>query len=158
MDLQHKQRQRHILDSEKNIVSANAKKEHIESTVSDLNEKQKEIQDRKKEKVGQIKEKGKEHDAVTKVLDENTENFNKMEKEDHGLREDMKNTNAKRKKIKADAEMEKTKKEKLENLPEENKKKIGECEEHRDSWEKKVEEKEKEYDAAVATLRSDSCF
>jgi len=68
----------------------------------------------------------------------------------------MKNTNVKRKKIKQDAEIEKGKHEKLVNLPEENQKKIEECIEHRDSWEKKVEEREAEYEEAMKTLRTDT--
>jgi structural maintenance of chromosome 4 len=156
VEITHKQHQRHIVDSEKNIIKATEKKGEIEASVSDLNEKQKEIQDRKKEKQGEIKEDGKKYDKLQKELDENKERFDKFEKEDHGLREDMKNTNVKRKKIKQDAEAEKVKKEKLVNLPEENKAKIEECTEHRDSWEKKVEEKEVEYEAAMASLKSDT--
>merc|ERR1712226_223259 len=104
-----KQRQRYILDSEKNIVKATTKKE---------------------EKQEVIKEKGKAFDKLQGELEEAKQNFDNFEKEDTGLREDMKNTNVKRKKIKQDLEVEKTKKEKLENLPVENEKKIEECTEH----------------------------
>merc|ERR1712038_1771677 len=95
VEVMHKQRQRYILDSERNIAKATAKKEEIDASVLDLNEKQKEILGRKKEK------------------EEAKQNFANFEKEDTGLREDMKSTNVKRKKIKQDVEVEKTKKEKL---------------------------------------------
>ena len=156
VEIMHKQRQRYIVDSEKNIVHAVKKKEAIDASVSHLNEQQKEIVDRKKEKQGEIKEKGKSYEKLQKELDENKEKFDQFEKEDHGLREDMKNANVKRKKIKQDVEVDKTKREKLVNLPEENQKKIEECTEHRDTWEKKVEEKEAEYTAAMATLKSET--
>ena len=156
VEVMHKQRQRYILDSEKNIAKATAKKEEIDASVSDLNEKQKEIIGRKKEKQDAIKEKGKEYDKLQGELEENKQNFDSFEKEDTGLREDLKNTNVKRKKIKQDVEVEKAKKEKLESLPEDNQKKIEECTEHRDSWEKKREEKEAEYETAMASLKSDT--
>ena len=156
VEVMHKQRQRYILDSEKNIAKATAKKEEIDASVSDLNEKQKEIIGRKKEKQDEIKVKGKAYDKLQGELEEAKKNFDNFEKEDTGLREDMKNTNVKRKKIKQDMEVEKAKKEKLENLPEENQKKIEECTEHRDSWEKKREEKEEEYETAMASLKSDT--
>ena len=76
--------------------------------------------------------------------------------EDTSLREDVKNTNARRKKIKAQMEKEKENKEKLENLPEENQKKIDECLELREKLEKKVEDEEANYEAAMATLKTDT--
>merc|ERR1711962_1066854 len=156
VEVMHMQRQRYILDSQRNIAKATAKKEEIDASVSDLNEKQKEILGRKKEKQEAIKEKGKQFDKLQGELEGAKQNFANFEKEDTGLREDMKSTNVKRKKIKQDVEVEKTKKEKLENLPEENQKKIEECTEHRDSWEKKREEKEAEYETAMANLKSDT--
>merc|ERR1719477_472180 len=110
VEVMHKQRQRYILDSERNIAKATAKKEEIDASVSDLNEKQKEILGRKKEKQEAIKEKGKEFDKLQGELEEAKQNFANFEKEDTGLREDMKSTNVKRKKIKQDVEVEKTKK------------------------------------------------
>ena len=110
VEVMHKQRQRYILDSEKNIVKATTKKEEIDASVSDLNEKQKEIIGRKKEKQEEIKVKGKAYDKLQGELEEAKKNFDNFEKEDTGLREDMKNTNVKRKKIKQDMEVEKVKK------------------------------------------------
>jgi len=156
VEVTHKQRQRYILDSETNIEKAVKRKEEIEASVSDLNDKQKEIVGRKKEKQEEIKAKGKDYDKLTEELDEQKAQFDKMEKEDTGHREDMKSANVKRKKIKQEAEVEKGKREKLEGLPEENAKKIAECEEHRDTWEQKVEEKEAEYEAAMASLKMDT--
>jgi structural maintenance of chromosome 4 len=156
VDIQSKQRQRYILDAEKNITHATTKKEGIEASVSDLNEKQKEIVDRKKAKQDEISKDGKSYEKLQKHMEEQKAQFDKMEKEDTGHREDMKNTNVKRKKIKQDAEVEKGKREKLENLPEENKRKIDECEEHRETWERKAEEKDAEYEAALATLKTDT--
>merc|ERR1711915_370948 len=50
VEKEHKQRQRFIVDSERNIVKSTKSKEEIEASVSDLNEKQKAIQEKKKEK------------------------------------------------------------------------------------------------------------
>ena len=77
---------------------------------------------------------------VQKEIEANSEEFKKLELEDATLREDIKGTNARRKKIKAQIAKENENKEKLENLPEENQRKIDECIELREKLEKKVED------------------
>ena len=116
----------------------------------------KEVNDRKKEKEGEIKEKGECFEKVQKDIEDLGEQFKKFEVEDTTLREDLKSTNVKRKKQKQLAEAEKVKQEKLIATPEENKKKIDECVEMKDKLEKKVEEEEANYETAMASLKSDT--
>ena len=150
------QRLKYIQDSEKNIVKSTEKKKEIEDSVSELNDKLKEITGRRKEKDSNIVEKGKEFDQVQSAIDALKEMFKRLELEDTTLREDVKSTNTRRKKLKAQIELEKDKKEKLENVPEENTKKIEECVELREKLEKKVVEEENKYEAALASLREDT--
>ena len=46
--------------------------------------------------------------------------------------------------------------EKLKSLPEENKEKIAECQEQRTKLEKRVEEEETNYEAAMANLKQET--
>merc|ERR1711874_893800 len=95
----HTQNQRHIVDAEKNITKASEKKAEIEASVSELSEKLKNVHDKKKEKADDIKKAGKEFEEVSRNIDELSEKFKKCELEDTSLREDLKNTNVKRKKL-----------------------------------------------------------
>lgn len=156
VEKQYRQRLRYILDAERNITKATEKKDEIEASVSDLTDKLKEVTDKRKEKDGEMQEKGKDFNKIEGEIDGLSESFKKLEMEDTSLREDVKNTNARRKKIKAQMEKEKENKEKLENLPEENQKKIDECLELREKLEKKVEDEEANYEAAMATLKTDT--
>ena len=123
----YRQRRKYIQEAEGNILKSQEKKNEIEESVSELNEKLKETTGKRKEKEGEILEKGKSFDAVQAEIEKLGDKFKKLELEDTGLREDVKHTNARRKKIKAQIDVEKEKKEKLENLPEENTRKIEEC-------------------------------
>ena len=152
----YRQRRKYIQEGEANIVKSEEKKNEIEESVSDLNEQLKEITGKRKEKEGEILEKGKSFEAVQAEIEVLGDKFKKLELEDTGLREDVKHTNARRKKIKAQMELEKEKKEKLENLPEENARKIEECVELREKLEKKVVEEETKYETAMASLREDT--
>ena len=152
----YRQRRKYIQEAEENILKSQEKKNEIEESVSELNEKLKEITGRRKEKEGEILEKGKSFDAVQAEIERLGDKFKKLELEDTGLREDVKHTNARRKKIKAQMELEKEKKDKLVNLPEENTRKIEECVELRDKLEKKLLEEENKYETAMASLREDT--
>ena len=152
----YRQRRKYIHEAEINIVKSEEKKKEIEESVSDLTEKLQEITGKRKEKEGEILEKGKSFDAVQEEIEILGNKFKKLELEDTGLREDLKHTNARRKKIKAQMELEKEKKEKLENLPEENTRKIEECVELREKLEKKLVEEENKYETAMASLREDT--
>ena len=153
---QHRQRLRYILDAENNTTMAKDKKNEIEASASDLTDKLKEVTGKRKEKEGEILEKGKEFDKIQREIEVYSEEFKKLELEDATLREDIKGTNTRRKKIKAQINKENENKEKLENLPEENQKKIDECIELREKLEKKVEEEEEKYESAMATLKTDT--
>ena len=151
-----RQSSRYILDSEKNIEKANEKKSQIEESASDLTDKLKEVTGRRKEKEADIIEKGKDFDKVQKEIESYQESFKKLELEDTTLREELKSTNARRKKVKAQVEKEKENKEKYENMPAENQKKIDECQELREKLEKKVADEEENYETAMATLKTDT--
>jgi len=156
VDKTFRQRSRYILDAENNITKATEKKTEIEESVSDLTEKMKEIEAKRKGKDGEIKEKGVSFDEVLKKIEELEDKFKKFELEDTSLREDLKNTNAKRKKVKQLVEAEKAKQEKLIACPEENKKKIDECVELKAKLEKKVDEEEANYETAMSSLKTDT--
>ena len=103
-----------------------------------------------------MKEKRKAFEKIEKEVEELKAVFTKLEIEDSSLSEEIKTTNARRKKTKTQVEKEKETKEKLENLPEENQRKIDECVELRDKLEKKVEEEEIKYEEAMTTLKTDT--
>ena len=136
VEKQHRQRLRYILDAERNITMAAEKKNEIEASATDLTDKLKQVTGQRKEKEAEILEKGKDFDKVQKEIEAYSEEFKKLELEDATLREDIKGTNARRKKIKAQIAKENENKEKLENLPEENQRKIDECIELREKLEK----------------------
>merc|ERR1712242_508007 len=101
VEKQHRQRLRYILDAENNITMANDKKNEIEASASDLTDKLKEVTGKRKEKEVEILEKGKDFDKIQNEIEVYSEEFKKLELEDATLREDIKGTNTRRKKIKA---------------------------------------------------------
>ena len=151
-----RQRCRYIWDAENNITRATDKKNEIEASASDLTEKLKVVIEERKAKDEEMKEKGKAFEKIEKEVEELKAVFTKLEIEDSSLSEEIKTTNARRKKTKTQVEKEKETKEKLENLPEENQRKIDECVELRDKLEKKVEEEEIKYEEAMTTLKTDT--
>ena len=73
--------------------SNEAKKNEIESSVSDLTEALKEVQDKRKGLEQEMKERGKDYGEAEKALEKLLEEFQEFEREDTNLKEDMKNTN-----------------------------------------------------------------
>jgi len=152
----HIKNQRFIMDAGVIVAKVTEEKEEIEASASDLTEKLKEATDARKNKEKELKEKGGEFDTVEKQMEASLETFKKLEKEDVGHKEDMKNTNTKRKKVKQLLSLEQEKKEKLEAVPEENKKKIEECVELRDQNKEKMEKEEENYATAMKTLSAET--
>jgi len=158
-ELTHKQNtvcQLKMHNCRKNISDNEAKKQEIESSVSDLTEQLKEIHDKRKGVEKEISAKGSEYTASQKKVDEHQNEFNKYELEDTNLKEDMKNTNVRRKKLKQLIELEKSKNEKLSCLPEENAEKITECQEQREKLESRVVDEDANYEKAMASLKAET--
>ena len=158
-ELTHKQNticQLKMHNCKKEISENETKKNDIESSVSQLTEQLKEIHDKRKSAEKEISAKGAEFSAAQKKVEEHQNDFKKHELEDTNLKEDMKNTNVRRKKLKQLIELEKTKNEQLSTLPEENAEKITECQEQREKLEGRVVEEDKNYELAMTSLKAET--
>jgi len=154
--LENKDNQANIASLNKNISEQEAQKNEIENSASELTSKLKELQSKRKEIETEISEKAKEHGVTGKEIEKLTATFNKHEVEDTNLKEDLKNTHNRRKKLIQLLKLEKEKSERLTSLPQENKEKIDELEVQRQKLEAKVEDEEKNYEAAMATLKQET--
>jgi len=140
----------------KEIEQHQAMKNEIEESVSDLTGRLKDAQNKRKQLEKNMNDKGVELWKLSKEIELKDAEFKKFEVEDTNLKEDLKNTNTRRKKLIQLNKLEKEKLERLEILPEQNREKITECIEQRDKLEKKVVEEEANYEKAMTTLKSET--
>jgi len=154
--LENKSLQGRIKNLQLNIGKQEEQKNEIESSASELTNKLKELSARRKEIETEVTSKGKEFSTTGKEVERLTAEFNKLEVEDTNLKEDLKNTHNRRKKLIQLLKLEKEKLERLESLPQENKGKIDELEEQRVKLEAKVCDEEANYETAMATLKQET--
>ena len=92
VEKQHRQRLRYILDAENNIAMANDKKKEIEASARELTNKLKEVTGKRKEKLRDFLEKGKEYGKIQKEIKVYSEMFKRLELEEAILRIFIKDT------------------------------------------------------------------
>ena len=136
--------------------SAQEKKQKIDDGLSDIKKKLGELNEKKVDKEGGMKEIGGELESILKIKDESSEKFKNLESEDNKLQEDMKHKNQKRKKIVAQLKTEKEKLEELKEQPEKNLANIEECQTLKKSLEEKRVKEEEAYAKAMESLSSET--
>ncbi|MPC09379.1 Structural maintenance of chromosomes protein 4 [Portunus trituberculatus] len=138
------------------VKKAEAKKEEISEGMSDIKKKLEELEEKKKEKEGEIHTLGKRLEKVNALKEESSEKFKALESEDVKMQEDLKHKNQKRKKLMAQLATDKNKLEELEKVPEKNEKSIEECVTLREQLEAKRKKEDEAYHKAMSTLNSET--
>ena len=141
---------------ERKLEKTKKKKAEFEENAKEVLEKLHVILEKRKSKEGKLAGVQEEMGKLSKELEETEESFKNFELEDTKLRDEMKNLNAKRKKVANLAKVEREQCEKLEKVPESNRQKIEECEELQKKHEGQVDEEQRKYDVALENLKTET--
>ena len=148
--------QQYVMSYEKRVEITKGKKQEYEEKVKEQLAQVEEVTAKKTAKEEKYKSMQKEMERLQKDTIETQENFSKFELEDAKIREEMKNMNAKRKKLIGQSKLEKEKAESFSKVPEKNQGKIDECEELKEKYQRQVVEEQETYDKALESLKAET--
>ncbi|XP_076044466.1 structural maintenance of chromosomes 4-like protein gluon [Oratosquilla oratoria] len=148
--------QRRILDCGKTMAQAEAKKNEIDESMSEIKEQLKELGAKKQAKEEKLKKIAKELEITKTKKEELTEKFKVLEGEDVKLQEDLKHKNQKRKKFNAQLKADREKLEELLQVPMKNEKNIEECVQLKGKLEEEAKKEEEAYHVAMQSLNSET--
>ena len=148
--------QRYVYECNKKIEVIEDKRKKYEESAQETIEKVEAVSKQKEEKEKEYSQCKKDWSKVQVELEKAQEDFNSHDKLDNQLREEMKATNIKRKKLATLVKEQEAKLEHLSSVPEANKKKIEECEELKQKKEAELKDEEEKYDKAAENLRSET--
>ena len=147
---------KYTLQYRKQIDSTQKEMDDFQKTVNEKMTQLNEIKARKATKENKLKFMEKEMVRLQNDLEESKDNFHKFEMEDTELREEMKNINAKRKRLMTTSKTEKEKESRFEKIPETNEMKISECEELKHKLEAQIDSEQKRYEEAIERLKTET--
>ena len=148
--------QQYVMSYEKRVAVTKEKKKEYEEKVKEQLAQLEALTAKKTAKGEKYKNMQKEMDRLLKDFEDTQENFKKFELEDTKLREEMKNMNAKRKKLANQSKLEKEKAEIFAKVPEKNQEKIDECEGLKEKYQRQVAEEQETYDKALESLKAET--
>ena len=148
--------QQYVMNYEKRVEITKGKKKEYEEKVKEQLAQVEEVTAKKTAKEEKYKNMQAEMERLRKDTLETQENFSKFELEDATIREEMKNMNAKRKKLIGQSKLEKEKAETFAKVPEKNQGKIDECEELKEKYQRQVVEEQEVYDKALESLKAET--
>ena len=148
--------QRYILQYQKQIESTENERDEFQKCLEKKMAELDGLREKKKSKENKLKNMENEMMRLQNDLEEKREDFRKFEMEDTQLIEEMKNVNAKRKKLITNSKLEKERGSKFEKIPEVNEMKIKECEELLTKHQTQINKEQKQYEEALQKLKTET--